>query len=307
MQKMKPLLSLVPPFLYSVGNLLDKNLVHRYGYLAAPVIVAMSGLFGFLILIIIGIWGNVVSVPLSSGFLMLFSGTLTSLSVFFYLKALESDSVISVAPALQVAPVAAFIFDVFFFKESFTLLQILGGTVVIIGAVALTVRVEKVDGSNTFRLRTFLLSSLSALFLATSATLFKHFAANLDYWTVQFYEYIGVCLFGLLFLFLSKNLRLHIFDLLKRYKEKRVFILMNFSTEMVMIAGDLFLNFATLLLPITFVFSVNATQPVMLLALGFFITWFVPDFQNDLRFHLVNKKNIAMILLIVAGTTAIFL
>lgn len=301
---MKSLLSLIPPFLYSVGNLLDKNLVHRYGYFAAPTIVAMSGLFGLLILIIIGAWGDVATVPINSGLMMLLSGALTSLSVFFYLKALESDSVISVAPALQVAPVVAFIFDILFFQESFTLTQVLGGVVVVVGAAVLTVRVEKIGGLNTFKPRTFILSSLSALLLATSATIFKHFASDFDYWTVQFHEYIGVCLFSLFFLLLSKTLRLHIFDLLRTYKERKVFILMNFATEMIMIAGDLFLNFVTLLIPITFVFSVNATQPAMLLALGLLITRLVPSFQNDLRAHLVNKKNIAMILLIVAGTAA---
>ncbi len=112
---MQSLLSLIPPVLYSFGNLLDKNLVHRYGSFAAPVIVVMSGIFGCVMLVLLSIFGSIVVVPLAFAVPMAISGALTSLSVFFYLKALEKDSVISVVPALQLAPVAAFIFDIIFF------------------------------------------------------------------------------------------------------------------------------------------------------------------------------------------------
>ncbi len=168
----------------------------------------------------------------------------------------------------------------------------------------MTVKIEKVSGKDIFRLRTFMLSGSSAIFLAISASFFKHFAASFDYWTVQFYEYIGICLFSLLFFSCSGVLKRHIFQLLRNYKKQKVFIAMNSATEAVMIAGDLFLNYATMVLPLTLVFSVNAAQPAILLILGILLTKLVPSFESDLRGRIVNARSLSLVILIIASTAA---
>jgi hypothetical protein len=255
-------------------------------------------------LVLLSIFGSITPAPLVLAALMATSGALTSLSVFFYLKALERDSVISVVPALQLAPVVAFIFDIVFFGADFSYLNILGSIGVIVGAIFLTVKIEKVSGKDTFQLRTFMLSSGSAIFLAVSASFFKHFAASFDYWTVQFYEYIGVCLLSLVFFLFSRVLKRHILELLKNYKRQKVFIAMNSATEAVMIAGDLFLNYATMVLPLTFVFSANAAQPAILLILGILLSGLVPSFESDLRGRIMNVRSLSLVALIIVSTAA---
>lgn len=296
------LIALIPPFLYSIGNLLDKNLIHRYGQLAAPVIIAMSGIFGIFVVSSIGIFSTIAPVPLIAKLIMLLSGSLTSISVFLYLKALEDNSVLSVAPALQLTPVFSFFIDIFFFSDRISTIGLIGSVLVILGALLLTIRIEKSGIHDSFHFRTFLLTSLSAAFLAFSAALFKYYAAISDYWTVQFYEYIGVCLVAILFLVFSQLLRSHIKALWSSLNRNRAFISLNLSTEAIMIAGDFVLNYVTLALPLTYVFTINAAQPLFLLVLGLIMASIFPGFQNDLKKHILGQKVLFSVFVITLGS-----
>ncbi len=286
-------IALIPPIIYSIGNILDKKLVHMGGNSSPTVIVTISSLLSVLVIPFIYIFFKINIPFIPHLFLMIFSGTLTVLSVFLYLKALEGESVFSVAPALQLTPVFSYFLGFFVFKEYISAVVLVGCLLIIIGALFLTVKIENIGNSKKFNFKIFLITSGSSLALAVSGAMFKFFAKNYGYWTVQFFEYIGLLLVGIfLFSFCSK-VRNKIFDIFLK-KEKRSFLFLNLYTEGVMVLGDLTLNFVVLIIPLVIAYSFNALQPMFLLLLGLFLRLLFKnrkiyletgDFNNKIFFY----------------------
>ncbi len=297
----------LPPVFYSLGNLLDKRLVSIGGERSSLIITTLSALSSIIALPAILLFIDVSSPNLTDFLIMAFSGFFTSVSTFLYLAALERDSIYSVAPALQLGPVFAFLLGFYFLKESISITQVVGGLVVILSSIYLTVNVEVTQTGKKFDFSTFLLTTLSAFMLSVSATLFKFMATGYGYWTVQFFEYIGIAIAGLILIVSSKKIRENISVMIRFNRNRSNFLVLYFATEGVMITSDLVLNFATLLAPLVVVFTINSTQPIFLVVLSIVLHYFKPSSDIDINSRKDRDKILLFIFIISIGSLLVAL
>ena len=292
---------LLPPILFAAGNILDKFLTQKIGNTVASVVVMLSGLFGIFVSLAIFLFNPIFGVSAASIILMMLSSILSSLSVFFYIDALRNDSVLSVAPAMQLGAIFGYILDIFVFDSNTNTYALIGCSIVLISSLMLTLRIEKVEGKDRFDLSTFFKTSLSSLFLATSGAMFKFFSTSYGYWTVQFYEYLGIILIAIFFI-LASGYRSQFKYHFRKNKFTAAVILIYILTECVMILGDLSLNFASTIAPLVQVFSINSIQPVILFVVSFLLLKIFPKFDIDVKRHAYNSRSILTVGLIAVGT-----
>jgi len=290
----------IPPLLYAVGNILDKQLVSRGGSSSPTLIVTISSLFSVIISPLIFIFFEIQTPLVWQIPVMISSGMLTVLSVFLYLTALKGESIFSVAPALQLTPVFSYFIGLFLFQEVVSFLNLIGCSLIIIGALFLTLKIEKTENKNKFNFNIFFITSLSSLALAVSGAMFKFFATRYNYWTVQFYEYVGLLIVGVVLFLLLSRIRDRIFEMFTLKKSKS-FLLLNIATEGVMVLGDLTLNMVVLLVPMVIAFSFNALQPVFLLLLGLSILKISKKINTHLIIDSYDYKTLFFSLVITIG------
>lgn len=300
------LIVFLPPLLYSIGNILDKQLIYKGGTSSPLLIVTTSSLLAILVVPIIYLFAELKNPSFVEICVMVFSGLITALSVFFYLKALESESVFSIAPALQLTPVFSYIFGIVLFQEFISVTKIVGCLVIMAGSFFLTLRIERIKGKDYFKINIFILTALSALSLSISGALFKFFAVQYNYWTVQFYEYIGLLILGIVLVCLIPKIRSRIYDMLI-LKKDRTFALLNLSTEGIMVLGDLTLNYATLLVPLAIGFSFNALQPLFLIFSSLLIHKISNRFNVHINIGRHNKSTLLYSTIITIGAIMVVL
>jgi transporter family protein len=217
-----------------------------------------------------------------------------------YMYALSQDDVSITAPLFQMTAPISYILGALFLHESLSLKQILAGTLIIIGAVLMTLNFEKlVWKGNIFKLMFF-----SCLLITLNTLVFKIIGLESSFWAVSLWEYIGSFVFGIL-LFLIPSYRESFRNLLIE-GGKKIFILNVFS-EILNVLGRLFSKFATLIAPIALISVVNGTQPFFIFIFGLFLFKFFPKAQSE-NF---SKKSILVkmsaVALMVAGSTILFL
>lgn len=306
MQSLFFLIVLLPPILYAVGNLLDKQLIHKGGPSSPALIVIVSSLLSIFVVPTIYFFAE-TKIPESLDILlMVISGIFTAISVFLYLKALEGESVFSVAPALQLSPVFSYAFGLIVFQEFLSIPRIFGCILIITGSFLLTLRIEKIKERDSFKLNIFFLTFLSSFFLATSGAFFKFFADKYGYWTVQLYEYVGLFFLGACSILFLPQMRNRIFEMIS-FKKRKSFTILNIITEGVMVSGDFVLNYIVLVVPLVVVFSFNATQPLFLLILGLLIKKISELFNLNIQIGYYASKTILFTVIITIGAIMVIL
>lgn len=307
MLNLKYLLPFIPPFLYSFGNILDKELVHYKDNNTNPqVIVTVSSFLAVIVLpFIYFLYKPTLFFSIDIIF-MIISGCLTALSVYLYLRALSSGSLFSVAPALQIIPIFSYLFGYLFFGELLSKTLILGGIFILIGSFFLTVKVEEEDNKKNFKFKIFFYTTLSSLALAVSGTFFKFYAIKYSYWTVQFYEYLGLFILGLFLIGSSKTIRNRISEIfIHKIRQNKKFIFLNLSTEGIMVSGDLMLNYVVLIFPLFIAYSLNAMQPLFLLLTYYLLKKITKKMIINTHINPLNTKEKISIFLIVLGAIVV--
>lgn len=290
------IVALLAPALSAFGSYTDKYLlVHheRTGGLGS--VLLFSSVFGILILPIALVLGaDVTSVTPFEAFILIVNGFLTVGTLAAYLYAIRDSDVISVVPVLQTIPVFGFIFGFVILGETLTLLEIAGSLIIVLSALLLSFEIEE-SSRMRFRAKSFFLALLSSFLFALSGVVFKIFALDKGYWVTQFWEYIGVCVLGIILFALVTSYRESFLRTLV-YGKTRI-VMLNFSTESIMVSADLLLNFATLLAPVALVYAINSAQPAFLLVFAFLGFLLFPKVMRSL---VVMEKHIPLKILSIA-------
>lgn len=272
-------LSLIPPTLYAMGNYIDKAILskHLEGS-GVGAITLFSCFLGALTLPFIGFFAPDVLLitPLTASILAA-NGILTVLAVLSYLYAIERDDISAVVPILQLTPVFGFVSGYFFLHETLNPLQIAGSGIIVMGAVLISLEIER-EGIS-FKKRVLALAALSALLFSLSGTVFKYFALDVGYWRTQFWEYVGIALIGVILFLVATEYRRSFLATFK--KNRGTIISLNIAAEAIMVSADLIMNFATLLAPIALIYVVNSFQPVFVFLLGLLITLLFPHIIKE--------------------------
>ena len=133
------LIALIPPALWSATNHLDKYLISKYfkGSGVGALMVFSSLIGVFLLPIIIILHPEVLSISLNS-ILIAINGFLYILAVLPYFYALQKDEASICVPLFQLIPVFSYVLAYFILGETLTNNQILGGLLVVAGAIGIS-------------------------------------------------------------------------------------------------------------------------------------------------------------------------
>lgn len=300
-------IALIAPVLWSIVNHIDKYLLSRYlKDRGVGAILIFSCLSSFLILPAIILVFHSQIFNFTAGYLFGFAslGFLSTIAFFFYLKAVDIEEVSIVIPLFQLMPVFGYFLSYLINGESLNTQQILASLLIIFGVIILSFEID-VENKLKLKKKILLFVILSSFLYALNDTLFKKIAISESFWITVFWQYIGLVLFGLIIMVLSKKFRQDFKDMI--FKSNSINLSLNFLSEILYIAGNLCSNFAMLLAPVAIVMIISSYQPVFVFMIGIFMTMFFPKIITEkiTTGHFFHK--FISIIIIIIGSYLLFL
>ncbi len=295
--------ALAAPLLWAIVNHIDRYVITKLPAKAGVRgLLTFSAVFAIVIVIIARIMmqdGQSISLFVKASLIV--AGVVGTLAVYFYLKALEAAETSIVAPLMQFVPVFAYAMGIVFFKESFTLVQIAGAAIIILGAMVLSVDFR--PRKEQFRKKVVGLMVVSSLFFAASQVLFKLVTIQDSFWMATYWQYIGIFLSGIV-LIMIPAFRKDFFMIFRKGNNR--FVLPNILIQIFTIGGNMATNYAVILAPIAMVMLVASYQPVFVFAIGILGAIFFPAYVKDsLKKGLLVQK-IAAIAFILLGSYLLY-
>ncbi len=295
------IIALAGPMLWAVTNHVDKFIISRYSSEKNPLSLVLfsSFTFGFAGILIF-FFAPIEHVSVIQAVFATLAGMFIIAGYIPYMFALQEDEVSITAPLFQMIAPLSFIAGAVFLHETLSGKQIFASLLIVLGAVLLTLNIEKL----AWKSRIFKLMLLSSTLITFSVVLFKAVGLESSFWTASFWMYLGGFLFGL-FLFCIPKYNKEFRNFLTS-GGKSIFSL-NALSEGFNIAGNLFSRFASLLAPIALISAINSTQPFFIFIYGVILSFFFPKIQSED----VSKKSLLIkscaITIMIVGSALLFL
>jgi drug/metabolite transporter (DMT)-like permease len=216
---------------------------------------------------------------------------------------LEEEETSLVVPFFQSIPVFGFLFGYILLGETLSKTQLIGCSIVILGAIILSLEINELKRLR-FKRKLFLVMISSSFFYAAYEALFKLGAIDDGFWVATFWQYFGLFIFGIIIFAASKRHRKDFIYLLKRHNW-RLFSL-NITNEGLTIVGNTAYNFALLLAPVALVMTTTGYQPVLVFIEAIIFTIFFPKLIKERVGwrHLLHK--ILAVLVVFIGTWILY-
>ncbi len=290
------------PVLWAISTHIDKYLVDRFfkdGDTA--VLMLFTALIGAFMLPLIWLFKpQVFSLDLTDTAVMTASGIFYMGAMLFYLRAIQSEEASVVAPLFQASTLLTFLLAYLFLGETLGVLEILGGILIVSGALLLSF--DRRSGFSRFKTRLVLLMLAATFVLALSSVLFKFFAVRDDYWVTTFWITVGEAIFGLGIASVP-GYRRQFVALFRRSPGAVVAI--NAANELINLGGSMGVRFASLLAPVALVSAISSTATLFVFVFGIFLTAFAPRLgREDLSRGVLLQKGAAA-LLVAAGVALV--
>lgn len=280
------LLALIPPFLWAVVNHIDKYAVESYMNDRDPgALILFTSLAAFLIGIIVLIFAPIQHLHLHTSAIMIGGGMLLVFAYIPYLYAIGKDETSNAAPLFQLITPLAYLLAFIFLGERIALKELLAGSMIFFGAIALSVDI----GHMKLRRRTFFLMLLSSLMIAVNVVIFKGFALETSFWTTVFYDLLGAAIAGVVIIAASPRYRRDFMGAIRQHGSRVVSV--NLVAESISVGARMVNGFVSLSLPIAIVQFINGLQPLFILVIGIVLTKFAPHLGEEAvdRRSLVRK------------------
>ena len=294
------LLALVAPALWAISNHFDRYIVSKYFKNAGVgTMMIFSSFIGVAVLpVSLFMQKEAFSISPVTALLIALNGCLYLVSVLPYLLALKKSDATVAVPMFQLIPVISFVLGWVFLGETLTSHQIIGGLLIVLGAIIISFEMEE---GKKFKVRKDVLWLMfaSSLLYSFHFLIFKVFAKDTQFWTTEMWENVGFIFFGLFLVFGVRKYRQE-FTSIIRTKGKPV-IALNTLNEVVNITAKVVFNYATLLVPLALSWVAVGFQPVFVLIYSVFLAIFFPHISNEkvLGKHLVQK--LASIAIMIIG------
>lgn len=294
------LFAILPPFIDSISNYLDKILLSKYS-ITPTVLAIYSGVFacftGILVMLFIGL----PIIDTKSTLIIILSGIFGVLILQTYFYALTLDEASRVASLFQVIPVMILILSHFFLHETLLPKQYLGSFFVIVAGFLFSLHRK----SKNFVLnKAFFYMMLASFFAAMVYILFRVGAKEVGFWNAIPYEGLGNGIAAFFILLYKNNMQL--VRNATRDMSKTVFIYIT-VIELSYRLSRLSLFFALSLLAAPIVSLLQGLQPVFLLIIGVILSLWIPHILKEV----INKETITIklvaIISILIGFYLIFL
>lgn len=293
-------ITLGAPALWAVCNHIDKHLLEKYfknaGVGALMIFSALIGVF--VVPLIVLFHPSVLIIEPLQAILLITESIIMLLAVLIYLHALRNDEASIIVPLFQTMPIFLFILARIFLKEHLTTLQIVGGSLIIIGAVAISLDIRQTLPK--FKAKIFFPMIFSSFLLSVSALIFKFVALETNFWTATFWEYLGGIVLGFFFLLFIKKYRK---DFVKTFQNNRSHVVaLNGLNEILNIAATMLMRFASLLAPLAVVQVMNGFQSVFVFVYGIALTLLFPRFSKESLIKKDLAQRIVAIIIIFVGS-----
>ena len=296
------LLAFSGPVCWAVSTHIDKYLVDRYFRESdTAVLMLFTALTGVALLPVIWwVEPGIFKPQPEAVAVMTVSGILYMGAMLFYLRAIQSEEASVVAPLFQASTLFTFLLGYLFLHEKLGPGQLLGGAMVVSGALGLSFR----NGARKegFKARLFLLMLGATFVLALSTVLFKFFAIRDDFWTTTFWTFVGEGIFGIALL-IKSDYRSQFAELFRRNPGAMAGV--NAANELINLGAGLAVRYAALLAPVALVSAISSTTSFFVFAFGIALTLFFPKMgREDLSSDNLIRKGLGA-LLIAAGVLLI--
>lgn len=296
------LLAFCGPVSWAVSTHIDKYLVDRYFRDSdTAVLMLFTAVAG--VALLPPIWWIEPAIfkpaPMAIA-VMAASGMLYMGAMLFYLRAIQSEEASVVAPLFQASTLFTFLLGYIFLHERLGAIQLLGGGLIVAGALDLSFHGGiRMRG---FKARLILLMLAATFVLALSTVLFKFFAIQDSFWTTTFWTFAGEGLFGM-FLLARPSYRRQFAALLRRNPGAVMGV--NAANELINLGAGLAVRYAALLAPVALVSAISSTTTFFVFAFGILLTLFFPKLgREDLSTGNLVRKGLGAVL-IAAGVVLI--
>jgi uncharacterized membrane protein len=282
------------PVLWAISVHLDKYIVERFFKTSNVVVLLLFTAFiGLVMLPFIWFFEPSVTKPGAGSIaLMMLSGILYMTGMLFYLRALQSEEASVVAPFFQAGPLFGYVLGYLVLGETLSSRQMAGGALIIVGALAVSVRFGQ--NVKAFNVRLAVLMLTCGFIMALSSLIFKVFAIEVEFWTTVFWMFVGEAVFGVAMLLIADYRR----ELLALLRSNTAALLsINASNELINLGGGLGNRFALTLAPLSLVQAVGSTTTLFVFAFGVVLSLCCPGLGREtLSARELTQKGIAAIL-----------
>ncbi|MBP6904484.1 MAG: DMT family transporter [Candidatus Pacebacteria bacterium] len=285
--------------LWSFVNIADNYLVERNKKFGHPIgaLVIFSSLFGFIAALgmFLAIKGSFV-LPVKDIGILLVAGLCNVSWIIFYLKALPDEDVSTVIPWFLTSPFFGYVLGYFILGENLSQQQLMGGAIILVGGLLLSIKRDE-NANYAFRWKLIRNMTIASLLAALWGILFKFVGRESGFWVSSFWEHIGLGIGGLMIIFFVPAYRKGFSGIMK--SDGRQVLSISFFSETATIIGNLFANYAILLVPVSAVLLLEVVQPAIVFVLGIFCTVFLPKIlTEDISWKNLLQKGVSIAIMI---------
>jgi uncharacterized membrane protein len=219
---------------------------------------------------------TVLNPSLGSIALIALAGILYMTGMLFYLRALQNEEASVVAPFFQTGPLFGYVLAYLVLGETLTPRQLLGGVLIIAGALFVSIRVGQ--SMKMFKTRLAALMVACGFIMALASLIFKVFAIKVEFWTTTFWMFVGEGIFGAALLMIPSYRRQ--FIALVRTNTAAL-LSINASNELINLGGGLGSRYALLFAPLSIVQAIGSTTTLFVFAFGIVLSVFFPGFGRE--------------------------
>jgi drug/metabolite transporter (DMT)-like permease len=266
------------PVLWALSVHLDKYLVERFFKESD---VAIMVLFTALVVVLAlpVIWyfePTVLSPSPGSIALIVLAGILYMTGMLFYLRALQNEEASVVAPFFQTGPLFGYVLAYLVLGETLSPRQLLGGALIIVGALFVSVRFGQ--SRKAFKTRLAALMVCCGFIMALSSLIFKVFALKVAFWTTTFWMFVGEGIFGVVLLLIPLYRR-QFMTLLRT--NTAALLSINASNELINLGGALGNRYALLFAPLSIVQAIGSTTTLFVFVFGVVLSVCFPKWGRE--------------------------
>lgn len=276
------LFALAGAFFWALVHHLDKLLLKRFSvHYGVGSIVIISSLFPILVLPILLFFTGSTPFVVSTNAIatLIATGVFGAIAALCYFHALENDETTIVVSMYQLSPVFGYVLGLSFLDEKLAAVQIIGSLVTILGVTILSFEFRE-ERRIRIRGKTTALMAIAAFIYALSDVMYKGVTVGqLSYLDSMFWVFVGYIIFGIAAVIVIREYRENFFSVVKAHSSA-VFRL-NALNETFQTAGVMFTAYALLLAPVALVLVIDSYQPVLVFAIGIFLTIFAPRLASE--------------------------
>jgi uncharacterized membrane protein len=272
--------SILSPAIFAVSNCFDKYLLEK-NHIHPIVITIFAGIFACVMGLIVLLFTGFYPIDVRSLCIILLSGSLTSLYILPYYKAVDIDEASYVNPLFQFYPLFVLFLSYIFLHESLSITQYTGSLLILIGGFVLAV---KKLSSRTLSLRkSFFYMMLSSLLFACAQVLYKFGLKEVPFINSLPYEGFGIAIGTVPILLYKGNLKFF-FQEIKQCKQKVFFYMI--INQMIYVLARYTGYFAVSLISISMVSILAGLQPLFVLLFMIILSVWFPNILKET----INKK-----------------